>query len=496
MSNIFYTSRSAIETHQRCPRRRYYGYLYQGRGISRVAASIPLVTGTHVHLGLEHIFKQFQSWDMKKVIVTPEMVEHEVDTACNNAVESYRKELKGRGFIRVTKEAEGDSDYNQYTIDEQCALCEALIRAFSIQVLPKMLGEYKILDVEREETFTLTSKQDTDIILQGKVDVILQSKESEGVTLVSFKTAKQYDSDPRVEKNASHDNQGISETLCIRERFKKEEEVNKEFFRILNEVGNKAPDWAMANVNKLGVWCNNHEKKLHIEGVQMVYLLKGKRYESEKGSGKYIDISPLIRGYRKVNQDEDGYDYAWSWDFANPYNKSGKGKLGGKWERFDVWTDFEGGVKGWIELLCSHIEGPNGEMIPVIQPEAGFCIVKQIVMPALISRGDEEIESWVRQIKVQETEIFQNVDTLQNEIGNATPIDYILDEMFPMYRHSCHYPSDCEFVDICYDSEVRENPLAVSHPVTGETLFRYRTPHHTPEEEQHKRRFENDNNTK
>jgi len=505
--NIFYISRSAVETDRRCPRSRFLGYLFDGRGLDRTELSIPLATGSNVHKGLEIILKDLKQAEHKfnltengkrqsfSEVFNPKSkwFKKVVNVAVGTAKAIYRTELETRGFI---KEPGALNEFDEYTINEQEALVEALIRAFAIQVVPTLIKEYKIVDIEREEQSELCKVQPLpdhkpiSIVLEGKCDAILESRENGEIVLVSFKTSKYspYD-DSRKDKNAHHDLQGITETWLTQARLIQESSANTAEIVLANLESSReiAPEWCKEPIKKVIDWIERKSQKIvkRVAGVQMIYLLKGWRGETPKGSGQYKDASPLIHGWRKPNLATNLWDYAWSYEYPNPENPSGVSRLGKGWEKFDVWDDFEGGVEKWIDLLCSEETDHNGNIIPAIQPECGWCLAKQIVVSPLIHRTPQEIRSFLISAKKRESEIVRAISQV-NGWNLQELIDYgWLDEFFEMRQHSCHYPSDCKFVQICYDSEIREHPLAATDPVTGEPIYCYRTPHHQKELEQH-----------
>ena len=79
---LFYTSRSAIECFQDCPRYRFNQYYLEGKGVVPIQKSVPLVTGSAVHRGVEHMLNRVRIGEPVGV-----------DIAVGEAVRQYRVRL-------------------------------------------------------------------------------------------------------------------------------------------------------------------------------------------------------------------------------------------------------------------------------------------------------------------------------------------------------------------------------------------------------------------
>lgn len=454
---MIYSSRSRVETFQECQRRGYIGYLWDGRGLQKRAASVYLSTGLYTHIGLEIIFRNRQydviAWDKCK--------EEYIEFAVQKAIESYQSEIKERGFDLE----EGEDSQNQsFIVSEQCALVEAFIRSFAIRVLPDLLARFRIIDVEREESI-----QEGDLIIEGRLDVILEEISTSDIYIISFKTAASWDR--RQEKANEHDNQGLSETYLLEARLREENRVLQEFRPTIHmDLNWKLDPKIIAATKKYDEYISKFLKKETVMGVLMIYMLKGKRYESYSKPGLWEQHSPLIRGYRKLVGTE--YEYAGSLWYDNPSNKSGKGKLGKGWEPFNIWESEEVGfIKGWIHKAANN--------------ELGQDIIGQsFKIPAPYFRRQEHLDSWFRQTLAIEEEIKGKekfVRNASNEFNKPTP--QLLDIYFQQARKHCHYPTDCSYLDICYNNEIFNDPI-------GSGKFIYRMPHHIREIVEHDRLYQ------
>lgn len=464
----FHASRSRYETFDSCKRRGFLNYHYNGTGLQRKGKSIHLSTGIWTHKGFEMICK----WVMKNnhQIPSEEMLDHFVQVTKQGYFDYVFPEVQLRkGLIEGFETAEEGMDWQgnkrqftneekqkiqQYLIEEQSALVEAFMRLFVAKILPRWVERFKIVTVENDMSFPLVkifnkfeNQPDYEIIQSATIDVVLQERDTKDIYIVSFKT-NNANYDIRHEKANLHDTQGLSEIWSFEECLR-----NK-------------------GMNKL------------VMGVQMLFFIKGKREETEEGSGVWETKSPLIKGYRKLGLNE--VEYAHSMYFPNPGNKSGWGRLGGGWESFDVWKDEEvGGIKGWLKMLeGGGIQPECGDILePVLSPEKKKKFV--IIEPRPYYRQPQDIESWLVQTKEEEKRIAERLigaaqASIVNPIisGDATKTFHAemeaLNMFFPQNHKNCHYPGDCSFVNICFGtSEQRENPLG------GE--FEAREPHHKAE---------------
>src|SRR6185437_10742735 len=127
---VYTTSRSAAIAHQRCPRRRFYGYHYEGSGITRTKLYAPLATGGYTHIALAELLKGRSAAD-----------------AAGLATDLYQAECSARGL-----ELEKTEDQSQVAA-EQIALVHAFAHLAERRIIPQIKEEYEIVDVEREEWF-------------------------------------------------------------------------------------------------------------------------------------------------------------------------------------------------------------------------------------------------------------------------------------------------------------------------------------------------------
>lgn len=424
--NQILTDRSRSIEFQRCPRARFLGYHWGGHGLALAGLSVPLTTGTYVHVGVGAV-----------------LAGKSVEEGVERAVAAYDAEVGRRGF------ADPHTDAAE-TVAEQRALTEALVRVFAVRRWPELTREFEVLETEREDEFELTRLQPRYISIQtptgggpnqsaeyecvdgepvvwmSRADALLRQRETDDLYVYSLKTASQW-SQTRDEE-ARHDMQGLSEIAGIEERLTRE------------------------------------DRPAQLMGVQMDYLVKGDR---NARSGWRQD-SPLVRPWRKVSQfgpaewvwttkvpcvEPQTCKYHRSRPSANPYHN-----LGDEWERVNVWEHTS--VREWVEMLASG----------AVQPEAGDPLAHAVITPVPYFRQRDEMEAWRRQMAGQEGRVARLLTEDADQVREPT-LPW-LDEFWPQHRRSCDWPSKCVFQRICFEGAL-DDPLGNGYV--------WRVPHHAPE---------------
>ncbi len=433
MQQPFYTSRSAVENFQKCPRFRYLNSYHLGSGIVPAAKSIPLTTGTCVHEGI--------GW-MLTCLKEGKVDQNDIEDAVGKAKETYINLCQESGFYgKGVQTREGQ----EHTFLEQQALTEGLVRAWAKVELNQIEKRFQVLAVEKEIIVKLSDNPL--VMFQARVDTELREKDGGDLLNYSLKTQKMWND--RSEKSYRRDLQGITEVWAVEQEQEEKNQKIDEALVLLQGAGFK-PEVIQALHKK--------RKMKRVMGVRFCFLLKGDRkpVNEESESDVWITYSPLIRGYKRHTPSR--IELAHSWFYPKPENKTGKGILGKGWEPFNVWEE-KGGVKLWIEKLA------NGE----IQPECGDVLKQQVITPVEYIRKPAEIAEAVIEIRCQETKIYHALQGLQE--GNSVSED------FPMFRRSCHWPTDCEYIPFCFKREIAEDPI-------GSGEFVPRIPHHEAERKQ------------
>lgn len=395
---MFYTSNTAIETFQECPRERFLVNHYLGTGIVPKSIAIPLATGTHVHSGVGYLMQLVK----QKHTIHPEII----DTAVSIAKEGYQKEVKDFG---LSGDGLGTNAAIHHTITEQLALIEALVRAWAIVELPQIRERFTVAGVEFE-----IENVHNGINLQSRADAILQEKGSGDIYGYSLKTSKNWTK--RSEDSYRENLQGIHETWAIEQELKR------------RGMGKR------------------------VMGVRFCFLIKGNRKEDKWSSEDpekriWVTYNPLIRGYRAITP--TGYEYKHSWKYPNPKNKSGESTIGNAFTPFFVWQHESISIKAWIEAIRKGI----------VQPEAGDALRATIITPPEYFRNDQEIYHTIRQTFNQEGLIKLRLENFFPDGCNIDLDSEKLDLYFPQHRRSCRWPTTCGMHRVCYKSEVRADPL-------------------------------------
>lgn len=421
------SDRSRKLEYQRCPRARYLGYHIYGTGIQQARMSIPLVTGTHVHRGIEAL-----------------LIGKTVDEAVKLAVTAYRAEIERRGLDI------GEAEEAYFVAYEQMALVEALIRTYAIRMLPELLARYDVVEVEFEDCETMLDSGNFKLDWQAKADALLREKSSGDLYVYSLKTAAGWDK--RKDRENRHDDQGLSELWTIETRMRRKDP--------------NAPE---------------------IQGIKMDFLIKGGRKETPKDSGRYVTYNHLIRGWKRIGIVPGEDSYAWRWEYPDPANPEKKKRLSYKnWAPFNVWEeDSIGGVKGWIEMLSAGVVQPGaGDPLRDAAPEELRLNPGPVlfVSPVPYFRQPEHVSDWVEQTQNQEERVAVNVELVETArktgMVKATPdVDgyrSVLNIAFPQNRRACDWPSQCQFQSVCFENVFGQDPRTHGD-------FINRVPHHETE---------------
>jgi hypothetical protein len=190
-----WTSRSSIETYQRCNRARYLEYHFGGMGITSSKKPLPLAVGGAVHAGLEVLLRAMMDENLvidftnnnakarmaglEDVAVAAALAELakfagalEVDLAERQAMaeitkqaQEFRQQLAGS--LHMTPEDAGletliaqvdrsQGQFDKYLYEEQAALVEGMVRAYARHRLRPLLEQFEVLEVEREGEWKLS----------------------------------------------------------------------------------------------------------------------------------------------------------------------------------------------------------------------------------------------------------------------------------------------------------------------------------------------------
>ena len=443
----FYSSQSATSCYQECNRRYFYQYRMYGTGIVPNFTSVPLATGTSVHIGCGAI--AIQHFNGAKDI--------DLDKSIQIAKQHYTDEVNRYPLVNIKDE------YQESVYHEQLALIEALIRIWYLIEWPKILEFYNIIAIEQEIMVPISN-----VWYQIKPDLILQDKRNGDIVNYSLKTTKQYDD--RTEEALTSQMQVSTEPYGTSAWLYQIKEATKLVLDSIHSLPNTVANQRI--IKHLEKTLNLPDKS---SATRFCYLIKGAWKEEDKGKGNWYTDSSLLYGWRKFTP--GGIEYAPSFWTHNPENKSGFGRLGKGWEKFKVWENSDirediqiDGLKGWIQYLFdNHKE----------------TLIKYIVSSPEIYVNPKLQESRIRQIGMLEKLATTGLIELQIDTPEGT-VDktILLDEVFPMNTGSCVFPSKCDYLTICptgnrhFKQHIADDPLNEEYG-----MYRRRISHHQPEKE-------------
>ena len=438
-----YTSRTEIETWQKCKRAYFFRKVYGGRGIVPSFASVPLATGSAVHKGVETMAMQFLTGEKVSV---------------GKAIKAARAEYQKQVAERIL--AETMTERQEWVKQEQEALVEGLVRVWHKIELPRLTAEYEIVQSEKSLSFNLSGEWR--LRFMSKADLLLANRETGEPYVYSLKTVKDWTA--RAEASYSTDLQGLTESIGAMEQarqFNARREYDIKVIKAQYKAGMLTKEQALATIQ-----AKAPKMIERVMGVRFCFLVKGPRWplfspDGEK-LGKWTD-SPLLYGYRR--QGPGDTEYAHSDKTWKPENKSGFGKLGKGWEKFSVFEDNEasravGGIKGWIEMLASG----------TIQPDLENPLEAMVITPTPRFPYQEELDSALVQITSEQVAAEK-----ARRQWLADPTRLTLDKEFPQTRRSCHWPTPCDYLYACYKASEGQDLLDPMSP------YEARTPHHDVE---------------
>lgn len=513
----FYTDRSRILQHQRCPRSRYEGYDRLGSGIATISKPLPLAVGGGVHAGIEVLLRgaQHALWtypgtleDAMGVLfehkingqtMARELEEEAVAAALKDfnqytALEVDTTELfemgqprsdEGERIAKTLGLAEDDpqvialrqqvgtgwTKFDTFLKREQQALVEALVRAYARRRLRPLLEEFEVLEVEREGQWQLHFSDDGqpnefEVLFMSRPDALLRERISNQLFILSLKTAATWDI--RKERDAGHDMQGLSEGVEVERRLG-EWWDSLQRHKVINTAVGKDPSAAMVHyLSKLSA-------PPRIHAIRYEYMLKGYRkvdddLTSDLGMAARTQRSHLVRANLNKGMAAGDEKWCWSWEFTK--DDGSPSKLHYKsWKGTAVWEHMT--TAEWIDKLDSatatmSTPDPTLGIEPQVlgyqcEAQLGFTETHPLddifLAPIVVYRNDDDLRDWIDATEAQETRVVEGLvkiaAAMQPQVGQSDEgyVRHLLNDYFPMHRSACEYPSTCAFAKICYGSE-------------------------------------------
>ena len=173
-----FVDRSRVETQWACPRKRFYNYHYNGKGIVPAGESTHLLFGKAIHYLVEHCDKD--------IAVNPDLDQ-----------------------LLLTTEITPD---NHQVSDEWRSLYSGMQLVFNTYVLPKLLDEYDVVSSELETTMNLTSE----IMWMCRWDKVIHRKSDGLWFILEIKTSSWLD---KLMKQASTNFQLLMEIEAMHRHY-------------------------------------------------------------------------------------------------------------------------------------------------------------------------------------------------------------------------------------------------------------------------------------
>lgn len=439
MKPIF-LSRSAIEDFNRCQRKYFYKYRYDGRGIVPKAFNRDLYLGGFFHEGAAFIAKEIVEQNRLGDSINYGVIAFKGAKYINDYANETYNNLANQGVL-----------YDGWTATKDTALVAGFVYIYGKYILPKILNSHNIIAIEKPTTDSFGYSKDY-LVYESRADLILQEKESKELVVISFKTTRyQPNEDIRVELSHMYGEQEISEVYMAQQYVEK---FNNSLDEIINE---HSKDYRLkTEVSAKLVNMMTKMKLAKPSKVKMLYAFKGKELregEFRRVLGntsimqRMITYNPIVRAF--INRQDVNAKYAHTEWITNLSNKTGKGKLGKGWEPFNVFENIEFGndipvrITSWIDMIF------NGE----VQPDEDNSLLNTFWTQDDIHISDDDIREWKA-----------DKSSMLNTINSDQIISY------PRNRQGCSYPDICEYLAPCR----KGIPVDMDY-------WNYREPHHEAE---------------
>lgn len=439
------TDRSRTIQGDRCPRSRFWGYEYLGLGVVTERTPLYFIFGDAIHVGVGALLKPLKERDVmpsrddaRKAI--DDAVVHFQTRCMNDRPSDMEMDLQQADRLA------GDMAMAEFTYEgEQSALLEGLLWAWYFRRLPRFAETYRVLELEEEDTIKLGEYDrvladngdgvPVEVWFQARADALLEERTTQGLYVLSLKSSTGWDA--RKARLGNTDMQGVSEAYCVEQRLRRS-----------------------------------------ILGIQMEYLIKGRR--DNKG-GFFETYNPVIRGWTE-RADSPGVGTNRFWRYQWQDELGNVKRLSQKYKPYRPWFSAEMGVEAWVELLA------NGS----VQAEAGDPMAEILISPEYY-RQERQMRSWFvsmgreveRKRKAEELNaILQNHKTVDGSFVAGLTAGDLMDQSFPQFTHSCEYPTSCPLKPLCFgtDAPAAVDPLGFQDE-EGVVKYQWRVPHHASEQE-------------
>lgn len=430
---IIRTDRSRIETHERCPRKRFWQYEYQGRGLEKGDnLALDARIGTWVHWGIEYGLEI----EIKDV-PGPSYKDAAVDAGIE-----FMKDCKS------VIDWDQASDQLKHDIFEGGEIVTALVYAWLRVKAPRLLQDGEVLGIEKELTVDFDVAGQT-VRIMARPDIIWRRNTDGTIFIRNLKTVRK--ADDRWREKWALDQQTLSEPLAV-DGWLKSLPVGR------SEGSSDEASHRLGEQDTGNTICG---------GVIIDGLVTGEVL-FDKYRGLFYHNNPLIYAWMGGDVgvvDKPVFYPRYEWSCTGPHKfANGRKCEGGRTHKLSgvrkvsVAEKYPGGIIAWVDYLVENDLPLIEEMIVELPP---------------IIRSEYQIERWKRQALPREVRIKHDAEYVQDE---RVPDHYEerIDLCFPMHTSNgnCVYPSKCVAFDLCHGS------AAVDPLNSG---YRFRVPNH-PEE--------------
>jgi hypothetical protein len=411
-----------------CMRKRFLQFsALNGYGFVRNSNSLPLATGIYVHEALAGVLRWAKMTQTLNQTIDVESAQFAatVRPLISKQIDAYKSLVTAKGFLNI----EGAEEI-KHIMEEQASLIEGLTWGWCRAMLPDLLANFTIVDVEEEELFPVGE----DIVQMSRPDFILRRKVDGKLALADFKTSSY---------------------------------VNESY----------AAEYRNSIQMAVGTLGAEHRLKEPIEFYYIFVLVKGQRkneYEQSTGdySGPRRQNSPFCYGYCRPANPPLEPDENWQpkWKYLGADGK--KHTLGRNYEKTPIW-------KGSFSYKPKDMTNAEfwARSIPMDVLEEHF------VQIGPYERQDLLIPEYLKEMVHEERRYIQNLWKLfefETETGSGWETLAYQDklcELFPRSWNCYSFSSPCPYIPVCFKHPGWTDPL-------GTGKFVLRTPHHGPETEQ------------
>lgn len=395
---------------------------------------MPLATGIYVHACLAEILLHVQAAQAVNPghIIDLDKPEFRVvvRSIIRKQVDEYRALVKARGWLNI----EGKEEV-LYVIEEQCCLVEGLIWGWTKVMLPTIVKEYEIVDVEEEELYIINKEEakpedaiPNEIAMMCRPDILLRMKRNNTLGLHDFKTTATV-SQAWIDE-WRHSVQTASYTHAVESRLN----IPVPYYYIHAIIKGQR----RAEYNSLT-----------------------KEYDGPKRQNSMF----CYAYFRAPNPPFVGIDYQPKFKYKDVLGKNHN--LGKEYIKLPVWQmPFMDKPKEftisewWVEKLAKNHPEILWEQFSLIGP---------------YERQDHLIKSYIKEMAAEErrwtVKLWKAYDAAQ-EFGEGSPEhEDVLAEEMPRSWACSHYGAPCPYVPLCFKHVGWEDPI-------GGGLYVARRPHH------------------